>query len=328
MQDPHASSRRTLQTSSGRNRPRQRGLQAAMFATALVFTALGARGRTCAGQLTSRISGAPAASHAFSPALIAAAPAPFQMLHTDAIPALFDGELGAKTGLDGSSTSESSHSASALPEAPLPVDQDASLQSGRPLPARDGTASRLTKYIRPGMSAPPLSRRDKFDLGIHDLYTPQNFLAILFSAGYSHLANSEPNYGTDKGAFGERLGAAGIRESTQGFFTDSVFAPMLHQDPRYYIEGPRYSFVHRVFYAATRPFLTRNDDGDSTINSSLLLGYAAAAALTPAYYPKDNRSAGDAANTFASSLGGAALGFAVTEFSDDVLQALHLEKRR
>jgi hypothetical protein len=39
----------------------------------------------------------------------------------------------------------------------------------------------------------------------------------------------------DENAFGERLGAAGIRDTVQGVFTDSVFAPLLHEDPRYYV---------------------------------------------------------------------------------------------
>ena len=46
----------------------------------------------------------------------------------------------------------------------------------------------------------------------------------------------------DSGAFGERLGAAGIRDTTQGVFTDSVFAPLLHEDPRYYMAGQSVQF--------------------------------------------------------------------------------------
>jgi hypothetical protein len=162
-------------------------------------------------------------------------------------------------------------------------------------------------------------------VGLGDLYSVENFAAIILSAGYEHVLNSEPNYGTDKGAFGERLGAAAIRETTQGVFSDMVFAPLFHEDNRYYQMGPAKNPVKRTLYAVTRPFITKTDAGNSTVNGSLLAGYAAAAALTPAYYPQINRNFHDTASTFGSSIGGAALGFFVNEFSSDVLIALHLK---
>ncbi len=183
------------------------------------------------------------------------------------------------------------------------------------------------KYIPPGYTVQHLTANDKVVLGIRDLYNPLNFAGMFASAGYEQLTNGEPNYGTDRGAFGERLGAAGIRESTQGLFTDSVFSPLLHEDPRYYIKGPQYGFIHRTFYAITRPLVTRTDGGRTTINGALLLGYAASSALSYGFYPQDNQNPKDTAATFGAGLGGAALGFFVTEFSGDVLQLLHIHKQ-
>jgi hypothetical protein len=142
------------------------------------------------------------------------------------------------------------------------------------------------------------------------------------------VLNGQPNYGTDRGAFGERLGAAGIRETTQGVFTDSIFAPLLHEDPRYYVEGSQYGFIHRAVYAATRPLITRTDSGRASINGSLLLGYAASSAVTYTYYPKSNQNFHDTASTFGGAIGGAALGFFVSEFTSDVLVKLHLQKKQ
>jgi hypothetical protein len=47
-----------------------------------------------------------------------------------------------------------------------------------------------------------------------------------------------------------------------------------------------------------------------------------------AYYPAINRNFSDTAATFGGSLAGAAIGDFVAEFTDDVLQALHMEKKR
>lgn len=217
----------------------------------------------------------------------------------------------------------------ALPDAPLPQ------STGRQPAAAPGTpdpgariAPRKWRYIPPGWQAQPLDAAGKVRVGWSDLYSLMNFGAMFASAGYEHVLNSEPNYGTDKGAFGERLGAAALRETSQGIFTNMVFAPLFRQDPRYYAEGPKYKFMHRTLYAITRPLVTRKDDGGQTVNASLLVGYAASAALTPTYYPSSNRNFHDVASVYGGSIGGAALGSFIDEFGSDVFIALHLEHKR
>lgn len=185
-----------------------------------------------------------------------------------------------------------------------------------------------TKYIPPDWAYQPIHGREKLILGARDLYSPANIAGFFVSAGYSHLNNGQPNYGTDRGAFGERLGAAALRETAQGIFTDGVFAVMFHQDPRYFGEGRRYNVLHRALYAATRPIIVRTTNGTgSTVNSSLLAGYAAAAVLNLAYYPSVNRNTKDVFSSYGGSLGGAALGFVVQEFSSDALELLHLKHK-
>jgi hypothetical protein len=224
-----------------------------------------------------------------------------------------------------------------LPEAPLPQSSQDSGQtkplvaaSPKTVPATTGkpVVGRYVKYIPADSAAPQIHGREKFILGARDLYSAGNFAAMFVSAGWEQMTNSEPNYGTDRGAFGARLGAAGIRETTEGIFTDGVFSVMLHEDPRYFVLGPQYGMVHRTLYAITRPLVTRNSsDGHRTINGGLLLGYAASAALTDAYYPQSNRNFHDTFSTYAGSIGGAALGFAIDEFYDQALEAVHLKKK-
>ena len=147
------------------------------------------------------------------------------------------------------------------------------------------------------------------------------------AAGYEHLTNGEPNYGTNSTAFGKRVGAAAIRESSQGIFTDVILHPLLHDDPRYYAQGENSGFVHRTVYAVTRVFITRTDSGHATLNAPLLLGYAGASAMTPLYYPQINRNFKDTASNYGGSLGGAAIGFLFSEFSDSLLESLHFKKK-
>ena len=185
----------------------------------------------------------------------------------------------------------------------------------QPASERGRVAPIHAKYILAGVTAQPLGARDKIVIGLKDSYSVMNFGGMIAAAGYEQLRNSEPNYGTDRGAFGERLGAAGIRDTAEGVLTDAVYAPLLHEDPRYYVEGSQYGFFHRVGYALMRPLITRTDSGRRTINGAELLGYASASAISDTFYPPINRNARDTAAAFGGSIGGSALGFVLSEFT-------------
>jgi hypothetical protein len=230
-------------------------------------------------------------------------------------------------------------SSGTLPEDPgTHLNAFSSSNAGAPEPQMQLTPQSATKAgpfapeysmtISAGFNAQPWTARDKFIGGARDLYAPASLLGIVFSAGYSHVTNGQPNYGVDKGAFGQRLGATAIRDSTETFLSESVLAPIFHEDPRYYVEGPRYNLFHRTLYSITRPLITRSDSGKNTVNAAVLIGYAAGSASSYAYYPAINQNFKDTAATYGGSLAGAAIGDFVSEFTDDVFQALHLEKKR
>jgi hypothetical protein len=242
------------------------------------------------------------------------------------------GTAGVSNSLGDSATmSDAAVPANALPDAPSTTE----LRAASPAldmgfsPANQATpnvAPKYTKYIPAGMQGQSINAHDKVLIGFKDLYSPLNFVAMIASAGYEQVTNGSPNYGTDRGAFGQRLGAAAIRESTQGIFTDAVFSPIYHTDPRYYVKGQGHSFINRTVYSVTRVLVTRTDGGHSTINGALLTGYAASAALGYTYYPAINQNFRDTASAFGGSLGGAALGFFVSEFADDAARMVHLKK--
>lgn len=184
-------------------------------------------------------------------------------------------------------------------------------------------ASRTEKYIEPGQSAPSLTVGNKALLGLKDAFSPFAAVGWLASAGYEQALNGSPNYGTDRGAFGQRLGAAALRDSSEGVFSDSIMSPLLREDPRYYRMGPGHNFFVRAVYAATRPIITRTDGGRTSPNLALLSGTLAGSALTQAYYPQINRGATQVMETFGGSLGGSAVGDVVSEFLEDVTGMFH-----
>ena len=259
----------------------------------------------------------------------AAAESP-QLLAAATAPAVFDAATPAA--LPAAAEAVSSSSLPEDPSAMLQASQEPRASLPPTAPKDNTTHSGLTaplyaKYIPSDESAQPLHAKQKIALGFRDLYAPIGFAGTLISAGYSQVTDGQPNYGTDRGAFGQRLGAAELRNISQGIFTDVLLHPLMRTDPRYYVKGPNFSFKKRTTYAVTRLFITRKDDGGATVNSPLLLGYLEAASMTRFYYPRNNKNFKDLMTGYGGSLGGAALGFVVTEFSDSFLKAVHLRHR-
>ena len=112
----------------------------------------------------------------------------------------------------------------------------------------------------------------------------------------------------------KKVGAAGARGASQIIFSDGILAPVLHEDPRYYVLGQTHSVSQRFVYAATRVFVTRNDRGANTLNVSTLAGYGGSAALTQLYYPTGNRGSRAMLSAYGSFLAGLAIQNELQEF--------------
>jgi hypothetical protein len=230
--------------------------------------------------------------------------------------------------------------ASTLPDAPSAslglADGSSSSASGNvDAHAFDGQAANASgepmalprvKFIAPGQPVPQQHAADKIELGLRESITPFTMLGWAFSAGWSYLIDGSPNYGTNGKAFAQRLGAAAALNSSKEIFSDAVLATAFHQDPRYYQLGPSHKFFNRGIYAATRPIIGRTDSGKTIPNYAFILGTGGAAALTHTYYPERNVTTGQVMQTWATSLGGSALGYIISEFGGDVIGVLHVRK--
>jgi hypothetical protein len=234
--------------------------------------------------------------------------------------------------------------ASLLPDAPsavqysssiLPTEENASLMLAlngrRKAPTEVDApvlpeASRTQLYIAPGQSAPVLTPGETARLGFKSAFSAIAVAGWFVAAGYNQWTDTSPNYGTDLGAFGQRLGAATLINSTEDIMSDCVNAPLLREDPRYYRMGPKRNFFTRLFYSGMRPIITRKMSGGATPNFALILGNGEGAALTNVYYPQVNRGMTQTMMSWGYSMGGSAIGDVVAEFSPDILKWFHYTK--
>jgi hypothetical protein len=216
----------------------------------------------------------------------------------------------------------------ALPDAPEAVaSATTGMQPTMQQPASENNsrsesmrpAPRLAKYIGPREQARPLSAKEKLELAGWEQVQPYSFGTQILAAGWEQLLNSNPKYGTDKAGFGERLGAAAIRQNSQAMLSDGVFAIVFKEDPRYYRKGSG-GIARRILYSADQVLVTRTDAGKETANYSQLVGYAGASALTMTYYPAVSATWPKTARGYGVSLVGAALGNEVHEFAPELIR--------
>ena len=134
------------------------------------------------------------------------------------------------------------------------------------------------------------SVREHWHLFMHETFSPLTAAGTVFNAAFSQVTNSDPRYGTNAIAFGQRVGASAADIVSQNFFGDFLVASALHEDPRYIRRGERYGFWDRFRYAISRAFVIRTDSGRSSFNWDNLLGSAAGAGFSNLYHPPASRT--------------------------------------
>jgi hypothetical protein len=177
--------------------------------------------------------------------------------------------------------------------------------------------SKWSGVVDPGEKVPPLYARDKMMFWVHEDMSPIGWAPGLLLAGWSQLFVTDPDYGSDSAAFGKRVGATVLRDSSMRFFSDSLIPTLAHEDPRYFRKA--YGGIgERGVYAAERVFVDQRDDGSRGFNFSDTLGHLAGAALTPTYYPARSANGRVVMTTWALSLAGDAGGNIFAEFWPDI----------
>ncbi|WP_263418988.1 hypothetical protein [Terriglobus albidus] len=225
---------------------------------------------------------------------------------------------------------------SLLPDSPgfvrsaalkTPPEHTNTLEMGDDAPIiKTNLAPKHARIIQPGQQAQPLTAGDKLIFSIRNQTRPMSPVNWVLSAGLSHLRDGRPHYGTDSGAFGERLGAAALKQGTQSILVFGVFASLFHEDPRYYRQGKSYPFMKRAVYAASRIVITRTDAGQPSINWARICGMAGSAAITNLYYPERDTGLNPTLRSYGDSFVTGAATNELREFMADAIAMIRRKK--
>ena len=169
-----------------------------------------------------------------------------------------------------------------------------------------------------GLAQPSLA--EKWNVFGSETMSPMTLVTAVPQAIASQLTGYAPMYGKYFRAepFAERFAATVGDGVSRNFFADFALASALHEDTRYVREGPGHGVWHRIGYAISRAVITRTDSGASTFNWANVAGSAMSAGLSNAYYPPTSRTAGVAAVSWGTDIGGAGLTNLAPEFGSDI----------
>ena len=222
--------------------------------------------------------------------------------------------------------------AAALPSAALAQQPAPELPTAPPVAAtRLNTPAAIERrqwsgVVEPGEMIPALTTRDKLFFPLHEQLRPIVILPALIAGGYGVLRDSDPRFGTNSEGFGERVGAAALRQGATRFFSDGLLPAITHEDPRYYRRATG-SFSSRSLYAISRVFIVKTDSGRQGFNFSDTLGRGMSAALTQTYYPEASIGKGVVFRTWGFSLSGLGAVNLFQEFWPDIKRMVYRDPR-
>ena len=161
-------------------------------------------------------------------------------------------------------------------------------------------------------NALPLTPKLKFRLAMKVATDPVTVAGVGFLAGI-YQAGDIPDYQQGAKGYGQRFGAIAADGFSDIMIGGAILPSLLHQDPRYFYQGTG-TTKSRMLHAMSNPFVCRGDNGHRQPNYSSIGGDLFSAALSNAYYPSSNRSAGMFIGNFAITTGQRVISSLVQEF--------------
>lgn len=174
-------------------------------------------------------------------------------------------------------------------------------------------------YVSYNWNAPPMAKRQKFELAWKSTIDPSNFIIEAGFAGIQQAQNDYPGFGQGAEGYGKRFGAGMATVTTGNILGGAVLPILFHQDPRYFYKGTG-SVWSRAGYALSTAVIIRGDNGHWQPSYSGILGNFGAAGLSNLYYPASSRQG--AGLTISNGLVGIAFSGASNLLQEFVLRKL------
>lgn len=170
----------------------------------------------------------------------------------------------------------------------------------------------------------PITSSQKMAIAAKDSFDWPVFPTAGLFAVLHQIQNQNPAFGQGMTGYAQRFATAYGDQMIGNMMTEGIVPSLTREDPRYFRigEGTR---KHRIWYAATRIFVTVTDSGGKTFNFSEWGGNAAAVAISNAYYA-DARTVSNNVEMLLIQCGTDAFSNVLKEFWPDVKRRLFKKK--
>ena len=169
-------------------------------------------------------------------------------------------------------------------------------------------------YVSYVPNAPPLTRRQKYQLAWRSSIDPVNFGIVGIIAGVEQATNSFSGYGQGVQGYAKRYGAGYTDSFDANMIGGAILASWWKQDPRYFYKGTG-STRSRVLYAIAMSVVCKGDNGHWQPNYSAIVGGLAAGGISNLYYPASDREGAELTfQNAALGTAGSAIGNLFQEF--------------
>jgi hypothetical protein len=173
------------------------------------------------------------------------------------------------------------------------------------------------RAVSAGAIPPPPTPNQSFKIATQNSFDYSSFVFVGVTSLFAEGSNAHPKLGKGVEGFGNYYWRGFVDKTDGNYLVIYALPTIFHQDERYFTMGEG-SFLKRSSYAASRILITRNYDGHNGFNTSEILGRAMAQAISTAYYPSSDRSAGALAVRFGWAMGRDALTNTFREFWPDI----------
>ncbi len=155
--------------------------------------------------------------------------------------------------------------------------------------------------VSAGTQLPPQSAKEKFWIATQNSFDYSSFIFVGIQAGVEQATNTYPEFRQGAAGYGRYYWHTFADQAVGNYVVGAIFPSFTHEDPRYYtlFHG---GFWHRASYAFSRVFITRKDDGSKTFNISEVVGNGAVSAISPLYYPSQERNWNEYGERWATTL--------------------------
>lgn len=162
----------------------------------------------------------------------------------------------------------------------------------------------------------PISTAEKFKIARSDSFDWPNYFLLAGYALQSQVAAGGFLHSGGLNGFGRYYSKSLADQVVGAYVTEAILPSLLHEDPRFFRLGQG-SILFRAYYATSRIFVTKRDDGSTGFFVSEIIGNMGVTAFGTLYY-NDSRTASASLERYGMSLGNDMISNLLTEFWPDI----------